>query len=164
MRRLASCALMTALGLAGCSIADPEPVVAARPFEARVASVSLGPVWDRDVFGANGPDVYVQVVAVDAPYGAVFRTVSAPDVRLSSLPLQLGVRSLLGGDYAPVPVGARVVVEVRDDDGLSEDDLMFRSDTLRFGDLDRRAARVGSTGAFSVLTTDAEFSLRFRWE
>lgn len=156
-------ALLVALApLAGCSLTAPEPPVAVRPFDAEVAGVPLGPAWDRDVFGANGPDVYVQVLRVDAPVGTVFRTLSAPDVRQAALPLRLESRGTRFGSYAAVPVDARVVVEVHDE--VTEDDLMFRSDTLRFGDLDRGNARAGDAAAFDVVTTETEFRLRFRWE
>ena len=162
MRRLALLAAL--LPVAGCSVAEPEPPVAARPLSATVRGLPFGPVWDRDVFGPNGPDVYIQVVQVDAPFGSVFRTHTENNVRVESLPLQMDLRPPPFGTYSPVKIDTRVVVEIRDDDSVTEDDLMFRSDTLHFGDLDRGNARVGGTGAFSVVTTEAEFALRFRWE
>ena len=161
--------LLAALTLAGCDLTAPAPIEAAVLTSVVVEKAPLDAVWDRDVFGPNGPEIYVAIRSVDlAPdvtEGQRVRTDDAQDVIRAQLPLTLAARpAFLSDRVASFGVDERVVVDVLDDDTFNGDEVLFRSDTLRFGDVPHRADAVGDERTLTLGDHETQIRLRFRWE
>ena len=162
-------ALLAALALAGCDLTAPDPIRSAVLTSVTVEALPLGHVWDRDVFGTNGPEVRVDLFSVDSATTAApsvyVQTETRQDVTAAELPLTLAARTpLFASRVAPVPVQTRVVVTVSDDDTFNEDDRMFTSDTLRFADLLRDDDAVGGERSLTLRDAQTRIRLHVRWE
>lgn len=153
----------------GCSLfGGDDEVAAASVVSTTVEALPLGRVWDRDVFGPNGPDVFVEVRRIDTVAAggsvSVFRTASEPDVDRADLPLALVERTPTFGVSPRIDVLDRVVVAVYDDDTFNENDQMFASDTLRLGARLPAGDAPGDERTVTFEDRETRVRLRLRWE